>query len=82
MDEIDLDKIALKRMKIIGVTFRTRSVDEKIEITRRAIADVLPHIASGRIKPLVHKVMAFDEAPAAQALMRSNAHLGKIVLKV
>jgi NADPH2:quinone reductase len=82
MDEIDLDKIALKRMKVIGVTFRTRSVDEKIEITRRVIADVLPHIASGRIKPLVHKVMAFDEAPAAQALMRSNAHLGKIVLKV
>jgi len=82
MDEIDLDKIALKRMKIIGVTFRTRSVDEKIDITRSLVADVLPHIASGRIKPLVHKVVAFEEAPAAQALMRSNAHLGKIVLKV
>lgn len=80
MDEIDLDKIALKRMKVIGVTFRTRSLDEKIEITRRMAADVLGHIASGRIKPLVSKVMAFEEAPAAQDFMRSNAHLGKIVL--
>lgn len=82
MDAIDLDKIALKRMKVIGVTFRTRSVDEKIDITRRLVADVLPHIASGRIKPLVHAVLPFSEAVAAQDLMRSNAHLGKIVLAV
>ena len=82
MDEIDLDKIALKRMKVIGVTFRTRSLDEKIEITQRVVADLMAHLESGRIKPVIDKVFAFDDAPAAQDYMRSNKHLGKIVLKV
>ncbi|MDP2354591.1 MAG: zinc-binding dehydrogenase [Beijerinckiaceae bacterium] len=82
VDEIDLDKIALKRMKVIGVTFRTRSLDEKIEITRRLVADLMPHLESGGIKPVIDKVFAFDEAPAAQDYMRSTKHLGKIVLKL
>ena len=82
MDSIDLDKIALKRMKVIGVTFRTRSLDEKIEITRATCADLMPHLESGRIRPVVDKVFAFDEAPAAQDYMRANRQLGKIVLKL
>lgn len=79
-DEIDLDKIALKRMKLIGVTFRTRSPAEKAEITRRLMADLGPHFESGAITPLVDRTFAFDDALAAQDYMRSNAHLGKIVL--
>jgi NADPH:quinone reductase-like Zn-dependent oxidoreductase len=80
IDEIDLDKIALKRMKLIGVTFRTRSLEEKIEITRRLSADLGAHFESGRIKPAIDRTFAFDEALAAQNHMRANAHLGKIVL--
>lgn len=80
--EIDLDKIALKRMKVIGVTFRTRTIEEKIEITRRLCADLMGHFETGRIRPVVDSVFSFDEAPGAQDHMRSNKHLGKIVLKV
>ncbi|MDB5570544.1 MAG: hypothetical protein JWN93_1727 [Hyphomicrobiales bacterium] len=79
-DQIDLDLVALKRMKLIGVTFRTRSLDEKIEISRRVTADLGGHFESGRIKPLVDRTFAFDQALSAQETMRSNAHLGKIVL--
>ncbi|MBX9759345.1 MAG: zinc-binding dehydrogenase [Beijerinckiaceae bacterium] len=82
MESIDLDKIALKRMKVIGVTFRTRSLAEKIEITRAMCADLMGHLESGRIRPVVDKVFAFDEAPAAQDYMRANRQLGKIVLKL
>ncbi len=80
MDQIDLDLVALKRMKLIGVTFRTRSLEEKIEITRRVVADLGAHFESGRIKPLVDRTFAFDQALSAQETMRSNTHLGKIVL--
>lgn len=79
-DTIDLDTIALKRMKLIGVTFRTRSPEEKAAITRGVVADLAGHFASGRIKPLIDRAFPFDEALAAQDYMRSNAHLGKIVL--
>jgi NADPH:quinone reductase-like Zn-dependent oxidoreductase len=82
MDQIDLDKIALKRMKLIGVTFRTRSVDEKIEITRRLMADLEDHFTSGRIKPEIDRIFDFDQALAAQDHMRANAHLGKIILRI
>lgn len=80
MDEIDLDKIALKRLKLIGVTFRTRSVEEKIEITRRLVADLGYLFVSGQIKPPIDRTFAFDEAYEAQEYMRSNQHIGKIVL--
>jgi NADPH2:quinone reductase len=79
-DTIDLDKIALKRMKLIGVTFRTRSLIEKIAITQAMSADLSASFESGLIKPMVDRTFAFDEALAAQEYMRSNAHLGKIVL--
>ena len=82
MDEIDLDKIALKRLKLIGVTFRTRSPEEKAEITRRLIADLGYLFVSGAIRPPIDRTFAFDEALAAQDYMRSNQHIGKIVLTV
>ncbi|MDF2119320.1 zinc-binding dehydrogenase [Roseiarcaceae bacterium H3SJ34-1] len=81
-DQIDLDKIALKRLKLIGVTFRTRSPEEKFEITRRAWADLGSAIASGQFKPIVDRTFTLDEALAAQDYMRRNTHIGKIVLNV
>lgn len=80
MDEIDLDKLALKRLKLIGVTFRTRSPEEKAQITRAMLADLGPHFANRSIIPPIDRTFAFDEALAAQEYMRSNHHIGKIVL--
>ena len=33
-----------------------------------------------QLRPVIDRVFAFEEAPAAYAYMRSNAHLGKIVI--
>ncbi|MBM3609888.1 MAG: zinc-binding dehydrogenase, partial [Alphaproteobacteria bacterium] len=82
LDEIDLDKLALKRLKLIGVTFRTRSNEEKAEITRRLWQDMGALFESGRIDPPVDRVFNFDDAAAAQDYMRANHHAGKIVLKL
>jgi NADPH2:quinone reductase len=82
MAEIDLDLLALKRLRLIGVTFRTRSIEEKAELARRAMADLGPLIESGKLAPLVDKVFSLDEALAAQEYMKTNRHLGKIVLMV
>jgi NADPH:quinone reductase-like Zn-dependent oxidoreductase len=43
---------------------------------------VLPAIADGRIKPLVDQVFAFDQLAQAKAMMESNQHVGKIVLRM
>ena len=78
--DIDLDLMALKRLRLIGVTFRTRTLDERIAITQCCAADVLPALADGRLRPLIDRTFPLDEALEAQGYMASNAHLGKIVL--
>jgi NADPH2:quinone reductase len=78
----DLDVLALKRLQCIGVTFRTRTLDERIAIAQRFTADLLPALADGRLRPLIDRIFPLPEALAAQTYMASNAQVGKIVLMV
>jgi NADPH2:quinone reductase len=78
--EFDFDLHALKRISYVGVTFRTRSIEEVREINRRMQADLSDYIASGRLRLPIDRRFPLDEAPAAHAYMRENAHFGKIVL--
>jgi NADPH2:quinone reductase len=72
--------VALKRLRLIGVTFRTRTLDERIAIAQRCATDILPALADGRLRPLIDRTFPLDEALEAQGYMASNAHMGKIVL--
>ncbi len=81
-DTLDIALLAYKRIRLIGVTFRTRSIDEKAEIARAFAADVLSAIAEHRITPPIDSVFPFAEAQAALAHVRSNAQLGKVLLEV
>jgi NADPH2:quinone reductase len=78
--EFDFDLHALKRIDYIGVTFRTRTVEEVREISRRMRADIWDAVASGKLHLPIDRTFPLDEAPAAQTHMRTNAHFGKIVL--
>jgi NADPH2:quinone reductase len=78
----DFDLHALKRIDYIGVTFRTRSLDEVREINRKMRADLWPLVEAGKLYLPIDRIFPLDEAAAAQAHMRANAHFGKIVLRV
>ena len=80
--EIDIEALHSKRLVLFGVSNKLRSPDLRAESARGFAADILPAIVDGRIQPLIDRVYAFDELPAAKAYMESNAHLGKIVLRV
>jgi NADPH:quinone reductase-like Zn-dependent oxidoreductase len=80
--EIDLLPVMLKRLTFTGSTLRIRSVEEKAEIARALEEHIWPHLAAGRIRPVVHKTFPLRDAAAAHALMDSGAHIGKIVLTV
>ena len=43
---------------------------------------LLPMLADGRVTPLVDKVFALDDLPAAQQCMQGNQHIGKLVVRV
>jgi NADPH2:quinone reductase len=78
--EFDFDLHALKRIDYIGVTFRTRSVEEVREIVSAMRADLWPHVESGKLSLPIDRTFPLDEAAAALAHMRANQHFGKIVL--
>jgi NADPH2:quinone reductase len=80
--EFDFDLHALKRIDYIGVTFRTRSLEEVREITRKMREDLWPLVEAGTLHLPIDRVFPLDEAAAAQAHMRANAHFGKIVLRM
>lgn len=80
--EFDYDLHALKRIAYIGVTFRTRSLEEVREIVRRMRADLWGAVEAGKLALPIDRTFTLDEAVAAQAHMRANAHFGKIVMTV
>ena len=79
--EFDFDLHALRRIDYIGVTFRTRSIDEVRAIVRAMRADLWPAVEAGKLTLPIDRVFALGEAAAAQAHMRADAHFGKIVLQ-
>jgi NADPH:quinone reductase len=78
----NFDVHALKRIDYIGVTFRTRSLEEIREINRRMRADLWPAVESGKLSLPIDKTFPLDKIADALALMRANEHFGKIVISM
>ena len=80
--QIDLQALHVRRLTLFGVSNKMRSADQRAAGVPAFVADWLPALADGRIRPLVDRVFAFDELHAAQTHMQTNQHLGKLVLKI
>ncbi|MFO0120563.1 MAG: zinc-binding dehydrogenase, partial [Burkholderiales bacterium] len=78
--EFDFDLHALKRISYIGVTFRTRSIQEVRDINEAAERDLGKAIAAGQLVLPIDRVFAFDDLAMAFEHMRTNQHFGKIVI--
>lgn len=77
---LDLQALHMKRLTFFGVSNKLRSADQRASGIPAFIADLLPAIVDGRIRPLVDRSFAFDKLSAAKAHMEANRHVGKIVL--
>jgi NADPH2:quinone reductase len=80
--EFDFDKHAAKRIDYIGVTFRTRSIEEIREINRLLRADLWPAIEAGKLSLPIDKTFKLADITEALGMMRANKHFGKIVIVV
>ena len=77
-----------RRLTITGSTLRPRPVEFKAAIAQALKDKVWPLLASGAIKPVIHRVFSALEpgdglpsgAARAHALMESGQHVGKIML--
>ncbi|MFM2348585.1 MAG: hypothetical protein RL654_3338, partial [Pseudomonadota bacterium] len=79
--QFDAGLVLRRRLTVTGSTLRPRSVAFKGEIAAALRCQVWPLLVSGRIRPVIHAVLPATEAAAAHALMESNQHVGKIMLR-
>jgi len=70
-----------KRASIVGTTLRGRPVSEKAEATRKFVAEVVPHLASGRVRPNIDRVFPAESVVDAYKYLASNESFGKVVLE-
>jgi len=80
--EFDFDLHALKRIDYIGVTFRTRSLEEVRDINRALRADLWPAVEAGKLSLPIYKTYPLADIADALTVMRANQHFGKIVIRV
>lgn len=78
--EFDFNLHALRRLRYVGVTFRSRSREEVAAVARRMQEDLWPVL--DKLSLPVDRVFPLEQAEAAQAHMRANRHFGKILLQV
>ncbi|HEX6143316.1 MAG TPA: NAD(P)H-quinone oxidoreductase [Geminicoccaceae bacterium] len=80
--ELNIGRLMVKRQRVIGSVLRARPVEEKAWITRGFVREVLPLLADGRLRPVIHEVMPLEEVRRAHEIMAANGNTGKLVLVV
>jgi NADPH2:quinone reductase len=80
--DFNFDLHALKRIDYIGVTFRTRTLEEVREIVRLMRADLWPALESGKLTLPIYRTFKLADIADALAMMKANRHFGKIVINV
>ena len=79
---IDLGLVLRKRLRLIGSTLRSRPIPEKGDIIAAFRAQFWEALVSGRIEPVIDRVMPVQEAAAAHAVIAGNTTIGKVILAV
>lgn len=80
--EINLGSLLVRRLAVIGSTLRSRGAAEKAAIVAGFRQRFAAALAAGRLRPVVDRVLALEEAAVAHRLMQASEHFGKIALRV
>jgi putative PIG3 family NAD(P)H quinone oxidoreductase len=77
---VNLGLLMAKRIQIRGCTLRSRTLEEKLGVTRRFSTQVVLLFASGKIQPIVEHVYPMHEITEAHKAMAANTNFGKLVV--
>jgi putative PIG3 family NAD(P)H quinone oxidoreductase len=80
--ELDMGKLMMKRLRVIGSTLRARPLVEKKSVMAELERYVWPKLANGEISPQVDAVFPIQDTDQAHALMASDETKGKVVLAI
>jgi NADPH:quinone reductase len=77
---LDLGALLRKRLTLVGTVLRSRPGPERLAVARAFADDVVPLLADGRVRPVIHAILPAADAARAHALVESNQTFGKVVL--
>ena len=80
--EVNFAEVMLRRLTLTGSTLRPQSDAAKAAYARAIEDEIWPLVASGRLRAMIDREFALEDAADAHRYMESNAHMGKIVLRV
>ena len=78
--EFNFDLHAARRINYVGVTFRTRTIEEIREIFDEVRKDIWGAVEARKLQLPIDRAFAFDDIGKAFEHMEANKHLGKIVV--
>ncbi|MEQ1699733.1 MAG: NAD(P)H-quinone oxidoreductase [Ilumatobacteraceae bacterium] len=83
---VNVGLLMAKRAHWVGTTLRARPIEEKVAVTRRFAAEMLPlfdeSAGERRLRPVIDRRYPLGQIAAAHELMASNANAGKIVIEL
>lgn len=82
VESLNLGRLLEKRVQVLASTLRSRNDDFKAELVRDFSARYLPMFTAGALRPVIHRVMSWEQVAEAHRLIESNQTVGKIVLTV
>ena len=80
--DLNLVQMMTRRLSITGSTLRPQNDLVKQRIAEGLQKHIWPHLASGRIAPIMDSEFPLAEAARAHTRMETSEHIGKIVLKI
>lgn len=79
---VPLRALLTKGIEFKGSMLRKRSVKEKSQILASLAEKVWEKIENGQIVPSIYKILPFEDANEAQAILERGENVGKVVLKI
>jgi NADPH:quinone reductase len=80
--ELDSRFVMGKRLQILGTVLRSRSLEEKIQVTQSFAAEIVPLLAGGVLRPNVDSTFKMTEISKAHQRLESNETFGKVVIEI
>jgi NADPH2:quinone reductase len=79
--ELSLGALIGKRARLLGTVLRGRSLEEKAAAVQAFAREVVPLLATGRVRPVVDRVFPFTDAAAAFEYLGQPGKFGKVLLE-
>lgn len=79
---VNVGLLLSKRISWTGTVLRARPLEEKVAVSRRFVAEIVPLFAAGRLAPVIDRRFPLEDVAEAHRVMEADANVGKLLLDI